>query len=204
MSTTSINQDLNLLTRLKEGNEEAWRILFDRHYQLLCKYANHFVNDSFLAEMVVGDVFYNLWKICDTLDINTDLRSYLLKAVRNTSVNIMNSKYHRMETTFSELTEDDSNSLDYLSSLSDGSHPMGRLLEKELEEEILAAINRLPDESQKVFLLSRRDGKSYAEISAELGISVNTVKYHMKQALSTLRNELNPYLMLFLTCFLHF
>ncbi len=73
-------------------------------------------------------------------------------------------------------------------------YPLGRLLEQELEGEIMNAIGRLPEECRKVFLLSRFEEKKYEEIATVLGISVNTVKYHIKRALNLLREDLGKYL----------
>lgn len=46
------------------------------------------------------------------------------------------------------------------------------------------------------FLKSRFEHKKNDEIAAELGISVNTVKYHIKRALAILRQDLGRYLIL--------
>ena len=81
------------------------------------------------------------------------------------------------------------------------SHPLGTLLERELEEEIYKAIDKLPDECRRVFDKSRFEGKSYEEISQELGISVNTVKYHIKNALASLQTNLSKYLITLLLFF---
>ena len=72
--------------------------------------------------------------------------------------------------------------------------PLGTLLEAELEDKVKAAIRTIPSGSRRVFLLSRFHNMKYAEISEKLDISVNTVKYHIKQALAHIRRELEPYL----------
>ena len=69
-----------------------------------------------------------------------------------------------------------------------------RLLEKELEGEIMSAIDRLPEDCQKVFRLSRFEQLKYDEIAQRLNISVNTVKYHIKHALALLHEDLGKYL----------
>ena len=81
------------------------------------------------------------------------------------------------------------------------SHPLGILLERELENEIYKAIDKLPDECRRVFAKSRFEGKSYEEISGELGISINTVKYHIKNALASLHAHLSKYLISLLLFF---
>ena len=80
-------------------------------------------------------------------------------------------------------------------------YPLGRLLEKELEGEIMKAIARLPEDCRRVFRLSRFEEKKYSEIADELGISVNTVKYHIKRALALLHEDLSKYLAVAITLF---
>lgn len=78
--------------------------------------------------------------------------------------------------------------------LQSDNYPLGILLERELEHEIRMAIDKLPVECRCVFEKSRFEEKKYEEISQELGISINTVKYHIKNALSFLQTELSKYL----------
>lgn len=73
--------------------------------------------------------------------------------------------------------------------------PLGSLLERELEYEIYRAIDELPEECRQVFRKSRFEGKKYEEISQETGISINTVKYHIKNALATLYGKLGKYML---------
>ena len=70
-----------------------------------------------------------------------------------------------------------------------------QIILSELEDKIEDIIREMPEECRKVFLLSRYGDKSYAEIADELNISVNTVKYHIKKALSLLREELKDYIL---------
>ena len=79
--------------------------------------------------------------------------------------------------------------------------PVGILIEKELEDKIELSINHLPQQTKKVFQLKRTEELSYEEISSQLNISVNTVKYHMKSALNILRVELATYLVSVLLAF---
>ena len=198
------NRDKSLFIHLlREGNETAWRAMFDRHYVVMCRYAEHFVHDCYSAESIVSDVMLNLWTVRKTLGDDVNLRSYLMRSVYNTYINLTKSKYKKMETTYTDILDlYDTKDTSIIEKAMDNANPFGRLLEMELENEIVAAIERLPEESKKVFLLSRRNGMSYAEIAKELDISINTVKYHIKKALAFLRNELGPYYFLAIFFFL--
>lgn len=76
----------------------------------------------------------------------------------------------------------------------DASHPQGILIEKELEEAVARAIEALPEQCRAVFKASRIEGKRYEDIARETGLSVNTVKYHVKNALRLLRRDLARYI----------
>lgn len=192
-------QEQIIVDLLKQGNEKAYKYLYDEHYVLLCKMANEFVRDVFMAENIVGDTLFHVWEIRETLEINISIRSYLVRAVRNRCINYLNIKREQWEEGFTTI-EENSDSLMHPNLFSDA-YPLASLLEKELEEEIRQAINRLPDECRAVFIKSRFEEKTYECIARELGISVNTVKYHMKMALSRLNADLSKYLLLLLIAF---
>lgn len=64
----------------------------------------------------------------------------------------------------------------------------------ELQQLIDKKLKDLSPQCQRVFYLSRYENLSYHEISLQLGISENTVKYHIKTVLAYLRKELSPYI----------
>ena len=49
------------LKRLRGGDESAFREIFDRHYVLLCRYANQLLNNAALSEEIVDDVIFYLY-----------------------------------------------------------------------------------------------------------------------------------------------
>lgn len=180
-----------IIKRLVDGDEKAYRYLFDHHYAVLCHIAAQYVHDDFLAETIVSDVILHLWEKRESLTITTSLRSYLAQSVRHRCLDWAKSQSVQREIPASSQRLHDFPFMDYLQ---DDDYPLGRLLGKELEEEIMQAIDKLPATCGKVFRLSRFEGNSNEAIAKELGISVNTVKYHMKHALSTLRQQLARYL----------
>lgn len=193
------NSDDLIVQLLREGNEKGYKYIYDHHYALLCQVANRHVEDDFVAETIVNDVIFHLWKVRETLDISSSLRSYLLRSVQNRCLDYLKSEHETKEISFSALN--------YLKSVSEQddtalvNHPLNQLLERELETEIYAAINRLPVECRRAFELSRFDGLKYAEIADRLGITINTVKYHIKNALAKLQAELGKYLTFLIVLF---
>lgn len=181
----------NLLFLLKQGDNAAYKYIYDYHYVLLCTVAYEYLKDKFLAETIVEDIIFHLWEKRKTFEITVSLRSYLVRAVRNRCINYLSLERERKEVTFSSMNVDDTARLSASPAFD---YPLATLLEKELEQKITQAIEKLPDDCRRVFKMSRFDGKSYEQISLALGISVNTVKYHIKNALSRLSKDLSGYL----------
>lgn len=186
--------DRSIIEKLKEGNERAYRYIYDRHYVVLCHVAEGYVKDAFLAENIVGDVIFHLWEIRTSLDIRVSLRSYLLTAVRNRCLNVLAGKKGVEEVPASlllpgELAAGEKVFLE--------EHPLGTLLAQELEDQIMQAIDHLPRECKSAFCKSRFEEKTYDEIAQDLNISVNTVKFHIKNALALLRKVLAGHFMFF-------
>ena len=188
-----------IIEQLKQGKEQSYKYIYDCHYVFLCHIANGYVNDYFIAETIVGDTIFHLWEIRDSLDITTSIRAYLTRSVRNRCLNYLISEQRKNEIQLSELASGDVPEDRYL--ISD-SYPLGTLLDQELEEEINKSIDKLPEECKVVFKKSRFEEKKYEEIAQELCISINTVKYHMKNALASLQADLNKYLIVFSLLFL--
>lgn len=180
-----------IIIKLRKGEEAAYKHLFDHHYQMLCRIACEFLKDDFLSETIVGDVIFHLWEKREEINIQTSLRAYLVRSVRNRCINYLQQEYVQKET--NDLPSDDALHLAGIHSVSDH-YPLATLLEKELENEIVKSIGNLPEECRTVFEMSRFDNLKYLEIAEKLGISVNTVKYHIKNALAKLNHDLNKYL----------
>uniref|UniRef100_UPI004027559C RNA polymerase sigma-70 factor n=1 Tax=Prevotella sp. TaxID=59823 RepID=UPI004027559C len=189
-------ENRDFLYQLKKGEKQAWRILFEEHYTALCHVALRYVDDVFTAESIVSDVMLKFWECRQHIIIRQTLRSYLVSAVRNTALNFLNSQYIRKEDVGGE--DDILSSTVAVSILSDDV-PIDKLIEEELEDKVMATIDEMPKECQRVFKMSKYEGKSNDNIAEELGISVVTVRYHLRNAIKILREAITPYLKIAIT-----
>ena len=188
-------EDTTIIESLRRGDESTFKCIFERHYVLLCRFANQILNNAALSEEVVDDVIFYLWEHCREIEITCSIRAYLMRSVRNRCLNELQSLRYREELHLSSFTLPEN--IEFLDSIFiEESQPLGILLEQELEEELARNIEQLPSECRTVFKKSRFEQKRYEEIASELGISVNTVKYHIKNALSSLQKSMENYLQL--------
>lgn len=189
----------NIIDLLKQGENTAYKYIYDNYYVLLCAVAHEYLQDDFLAENIVEDLIFNLWEKRNEFNITTSLRSYLIRSVRNRCINYLTRSREKNEVSFSGATPSEKRKIHSSHTFE---YPSAILLVNELEEKINQAIENLPKESKAIFKMSRFEDKGYDQIARETGISVNTVKYHIKKALAQLNRELSKYL-LFLVCCLH-
>lgn len=180
-----------ILKKLSQGNEQAVELIFKQNYVILCKFAYAFLKDKCLAEEVVDDSILYLWEHRDEIQIKCSIRSYLLKAVRNGCFNKIRTLEHLKETSC-YMSQENMDFIDML--FIDEEQPLGTLLYKELEQKLYEEINYLPLECRTVFKKSRFENMSYEDIAMQLNVSVNTVKYHIKNALRILEKKMKIYL----------
>ena len=178
-----------LIKKLREGDHHAYKFIFDHHYALMGASGYEYVEDYYISQNIVEDVMMSIWEKREQLIISTSVKSYLLTSVHNKCIDYLRSRSREAEV-FSLESEIGSSSC-YIPD----QEMFEQIVSSELEKKIEEIIQSMPEECKKVFLLSRYGNKSYAEIANELNISVNTVKYHIKKALSLFREELKDYLL---------
>ncbi|MFA9388846.1 MAG: RNA polymerase sigma-70 factor [Prolixibacteraceae bacterium] len=168
------------VTELSHGDEAAFRYLFEYYYRDVQAYSIRFVKDNAFAEEITQDVFVKLWTHRENLKAELSFEAFIFTITRNMCFNFLKKAAHERKLAtkifLNEWTE--STSSDY------------NLIDLEYEQIGQRAVKNLPPRCRQVYNLSRNQGKSYDEISDELGISPNTVKNQMSKALGLMRDFL--------------
>jgi RNA polymerase sigma-70 factor (family 1) len=171
--------DGHLIALWRNGNDKAYRVLFDRYFYKLYRYTLKLVPDKRISEEIVMDVMLAIWQKRDQLNCSLSLSAYLYKSVRNRHIDHLRKQ--RVATVSLELTAVEPPS----SSITDS-----RILHKELENLYRTSLNRLPPQKKRIFTMSREEGSSYKEIADRLRLSKNTVENHMVAALRLLKENM--------------
>lgn len=159
---------------------------FRAHFQGLLRYAYTIIKDELMAEEMVQNVFYKLWKNREDIGISTSMAAYLYRSVYNECLNHL--KHLKVKAAYqahaARVMENLNNAADKL-----------RL--RELEEKLEGALKELPEQCRTIFQMSRFEELKYMEIAGRLGISVKTVENQMGKALKLLRGKLADFLPVF-------
>lgn len=172
-----------LLLNIAQGNEAAFRTLFDQHWDNIYGVAFAFTKSPTLAEEIVQDIFLKIWLKRDQLPQVKNFNDYLFIIARNHIISLL-----RKKTTEQPFTEHLQN---YFSEM--GANPEEQFVCRETEHLVHRAIEQLPPQQHLVYCLSREQGFKQEEIASQLNISVHTVKSHMNKALQFIRHYLHAH-----------
>lgn len=176
----NFNNESQLIEGLIKGKEAAYQHLYKLYYSQLNSYLHSLCGSSELSKDLTQQVFIKLWKKRESLSINYALKSYIFKIGYNLFIDLqkkMKKDLHFLEQLKHEAINE-----------------VVEIPENNLEQKInllLAEVDKLPKQCKTVFLLAKKEGLKYKEISEELNISVKTVERHMTKALRRLRKGLN-------------
>ncbi len=173
-----------LISRLKQGEQSALKIIFNTYHTWLCQVSYAIVSDEDEAKDVVQEVFIKLWRNREKLEIHSSLPAYLKRAVVNTSLNQIEKHkvFKRAEIEKFDLKNSGNNEVEQ------------KLFLEELSLLAENAIQDLPTRTKAVFTLIRSEEMSYKEVAGTLNISLKAVEKEMMKALRLLRKALKEYL----------
>ncbi|MEQ8556518.1 MAG: sigma-70 family RNA polymerase sigma factor [Cyclobacteriaceae bacterium] len=160
-----------------ENNHHDLKACYSKYFGELYHYARTITNSTELAKDAVSDVFLYLLNSDTDLKHVKDIKSYLYKSVKNSTIRILSRDPIRQESLQDDIEFQMASEID----------PLDLLLGKELELFILQAIDKLPPKAQLVFEMVRLKQMSYEEVSNELGISVNAVRNQLVSSTKVIR-----------------
>ena len=183
---------------MDENFDLTYKALFRRYYPSLIFYATRLVGEE-EAEDVVQDVFVELWKRKDRIEIGEQIQAFLYRAVYTRALNVL--KHRNVEDGYCTAMEEiNRRRAEFYQP--DNNEVIRRIEDRELRNEIYQAINELPDKCKEVFKLSYLHEMKNKEIADVMGVSLRTVEAHMYKALKFLRNRLGHLWFLFLLFFI--
>ena len=173
--------DFELISRIKEGDESAFRIVFDLYSSKLYAFSYRFLKEKEPCQEVVQEVFLNLWINRAKLDTQYPIAPYLYTITRRLTLNVL----RHVATSQSAMDKM------WLNVKKVSNETEEEVFSEDLSRFTEQVLSKMPKQQQLIFRMSRHQELSYDEIAEELNLSRNTVKNHLVAALKTLRTQLN-------------
>lgn len=180
MEKTSLHNEKDLLPRVAEGDEVAFRMLYDHYRKRIYALGLFITKSENTAEELVQDVFLKAWEKREQLGEIVYFNAWLRTVARNTAINYLRARAVEKLGLAHLPTEE-------IAVYNTENEVAGREYDRLLE----TAVNLLPPQQKKVFILHRREGLPHEEVASHLHISVYTSKKYMKLALRSIRSFLD-------------
>jgi len=164
----------------KYSKEElSWfRSIFDQYYESIRSFAYYKTGDVDLADDIVQEVFLKIWTNRDSVKNET------VKALLYTiASNAIKNHYKHQKVVFNFQKQDVSND--------SSDEADSDLRQDELNKKLQEALAEVPEKAREVFLMSRIEGLTYAEIAERLDLSIKAIEKRMSEALSVLRSRIS-------------
>lgn len=193
MAQNSNIDEKKLLLELSQGSELAFTTIYNQYKNSVYSTALRITKSKILSEEAVQDIFLKIWQNKENLIAIDSFENYIYIISRNHLFNSI-KKIARETNLITEINPKDTGFIDTDSNIKDEQYTT--ILNQIVEQ--------LPPQQQKVYNMAKRDGLSHQKIGEDLGISTETVKKHMAQALKFIRLKISPYMNLFMSLILFF
>jgi len=183
---TLMNSSRDLVTRVCQGDQEAFRLIFDRYSRPVIGFIYDMVSDRELAEELTQETFVRAFRGIHSMKPQTKLSTWLFGIARNVARESLRA---RTRANTQVTLEDES-----VMGVSDQKPvPVDRLLSKELNEVIRRALDALDEDKRLVFTLKVFHQCSYEEIAEITGFSLAKLKTDLHRARAEMRRRIQPY-----------
>jgi len=185
-----VSQDeLDLIERLKRGEESAFRSLVEQYQDLVYNTALGVVQNESDAEDVAQEVFIQVFRSIGTFKSEAKLSTWIYRITTTRALDLLRARKSKKR--FGLLkrlweTEEESP----VENISDFNHPGVSLERKEEAAQLITAIAQLPENQKVAFVLHKLEGLSYLEIAEVMGNTLPAVESLMHRARLNLRKIL--------------
>lgn len=164
--------------------------IYTTYYRKAFLFTLSYVHNDLVAEDIVSEAIIYLWELSKKQEIPS-IEAILITYIRSKSLNYL-KHLQIQENVFQTLQDKGRRELEIRISTLEACDPE-EVLSEELRLKAKSLIENMPEQTQRIFIMSRLEGKSHKTIAEELGITVKGVEYHLSKAVKILRDNLKDY-----------
>ena len=174
------HEDPFLIELMRQGDIDAFNVLFNRYNHVLLDYAIRLVRDKTEAADILQDIFISLWNRREVISFSHSFKAWLYQAVRFRAARYI-QQCKRKDAVLAELV--------FLLPRIEQNRGISAFDHEKLQHAIHDAIEEMPPRMKEIFILSREAQLSHREIGLKLNIAETTVKKTVQNALRFLRKN---------------
>jgi len=180
-SISRIPDEAALVRCAADGDQLAFGRLYSFYYPQLYTSLAFIAQSHEDTQEIIHETFLKIWKTKESLVLVRSFEDYAYTIAKNLLFNQLKRK---------KVSQRIIRSLSDQSVKNTGPSPDEEYLYKQYYQTAISAINQLPEQKQRIFLLRTQEGLSLGDIANEMGISVSAVKKHLYAALASVKEAL--------------
>ena len=186
--------DFALIKRAKNGEAQAFNLLFAKYRQRLVRILSRFLNNHAEIEDVTQETLLKAYKALPEFNGDSAFFSWLYRIAINTANSHFRAKSKQNTISLSEFsnTDDDDNDDFIENRLTDTANPENIVMSRELAQTIEKAMQGLPEKLRQAIVLREIDGLSYEEIAKIADCPVGTVRSRIFNAREAIAEKIRP------------
>jgi len=182
--------DAALMLAFQQGDEGAFRTLYERHARAMFAFCHRFVRDTARAEELAQDVFVSLHRSRDRYRPRARFKTFLYRVATNHCLNELRRREHALRQEGGGREEEP---VDLDAFPSEAASPEEHYRALALEAAVRELLARLPEKQRAALVLCRFEGLSYEEIAQVLDTTVAAVKSLVHRATVAAAEALAPH-----------
>lgn len=176
-----MTEDRQLLERLKGGDKDALRTIYEKYERPLTTLAGSLLDGPVAAEDVLQDVMVSLVRSVHRLNIRTNLRAYLATAVANRARDVYRRRPRQRLVSIDEAAQ----------VMAGDEGPIQMVIRDERLLHLRSALDELPYEQREAIVLRLHADMKFREIARFQSVSIKTALSRYRYGLDKLRSRLN-------------
>lgn len=168
-----------LMSRYRDGDADAFTVLYGRHRQSLYRFMLRSIGDRGTAEELYQDVWTRLIDARDRYEVSARFQTYLYRIARNRLID-----HYRKHAP--SLIEDPDRVPD-LDGLDSETHVIDQMEQQDRAVALADALRQLPLEQRTAFIMRAERDMSLEEIASISGVGRETIKSRLRYATGKLR-----------------
>ena len=177
--------DVAAVAEARAGNENAFRVLVERHSRSIYRLAYRMTGKAEDAEDVVQETFVRAYRQLGRFESRANFATWLYRIGFNCSIDYMRARPHRE-------TSETAETLDQLARPPQGPSMDDLVYAGQIGERVQAALGELSPQERAAFLMRHYQGCSIEEICQALGLKTNAAKHSIFRAVKKMRVALQP------------
>lgn len=183
-----IDPDNELVKRVARGDDEAFKLLFERHHRLAWSVIYRQLGSAAASEDLVQEAFLRVYRAAPKYEPSAKFSTWFYTVVTNLCLNYKRDRARDRLRLVGGDEEGESNALEQLAAVEPDEH--GDDEAQKRTQAVQQAIAELPENQRMALILSRYEEKSYEEVAEILGVTVAAVKSLTSRARTTLKEKL--------------